>query len=214
MSKSQENVLEKSRVLIEGVNNNDAIKARIAPIYPEERLATGPVLYDSARAALNNQAIEKAEGVAAVKAFNTAKDAVHDHFVTMRNWLRYFFKSDIDMQNAAYLNEDIPGNYAQWDSLVERTFTSVLSSPPLIEKLTLVDITSERIVGWQDDLKNVEQLKLVAEKEDGEAQAASVKKRETMAALKAYCSDLRECLNLFYHGSERQVLEQVGITVK
>lgn len=214
MSRSQESVLEKNRVLIEGVNGSTVIKARIAPVYPEERLATGPVLYETARIALNSQAAEKAEGVAAVKAFNTAKEAVHDHFVTTRNWLRYFFKSDVDMQNVAYLNEEIPTNYAQWDNLVERTFNALVSTPALIEKLAVVDITPEKVAGWQGDLKAVGQLKVVAEKEDGEAQAASVKKQEAMAELAAYCSDLRECLNLFYQGSERQVLEQVGIVVK
>lgn len=214
MSRSQESVLEKNRVLIEGVNGSAEIKARIAAVYPEERLATGPVLYENARIALNSQAAEKAEGVAAVKAFNTAKDEVHDHFVIMRNWLRYFLKLDVDMQNKAYLNEEIPTNYAQWDNLVERTLNGVLSTPALIEKLSMVDITADKVAAWQDDLKAVAQLKVEAEKEDGEAQAASVKKQEAMAELHAYCSDLRECLNLFYPGSDRQVLEQVGIVVK
>ena len=60
----------------------------------------------------------------------------------------------------------------------------------------------------------VDQLRLRAEKEDGEAQQASVTKQETFNELKAYCSDLCECLDLFYHGNERQKLEEVGIVVK
>ncbi|MBK3518740.1 hypothetical protein [Carboxylicivirga marina] len=201
-------------MLIEGVNSNDAIKTRIAPIYTEEKLANGPVLFTNAKLAANHQTKEKAEGTAAVKAFNGAKDELHNNFVRLRHSVRYFFKSDVNMQNMVYLNEDIPGNYAQWSNLIERTLSVVMATPAITEKLSLVNISTDVLTGWQDDLMNIGQLKIVAEKEDGEAQAASVKKRETMAELKAYCSDLRECLNLFYHGSERQVLEQVGITVK
>lgn len=214
MSQSHETQLEKCRVLIEGVNSNDGIKTRIAPVYTEEKLANGPVLFANAKLATNHQAKEKAEGTAAVKAFNVAKDELHNNFVHLRSSIRYFFKADAELQNTVYLNEDIAGNYAKWSNLIERTLSAVLATPAIIDKLALLTISEAVLTGWQDDLKEVEQLKLVAEKEDGEAQASSVKKRETMAELKAYCSDLRECLNLFYHGSERQVLEQVGITVK
>lgn len=214
MKRTHENELEKCRVLIEGVNTNDGIKTRIAAIYTEERLATGSLLFADAKMATNAQAKEKAEGAAATKAFNAAKDELHSNFVRLRNSIRYFYKSNIDLQNEVYLNEEIPGNYAQWSNLMERSLNAILARPVVTDKLSLLDISTDVISAWLDDLLKIGQLKIVAEKEDGEAQAASVKKRETMAELKAYCSDLRECLNLFYHGSERQVLEQVGIVVK
>ncbi|GEM_PF-2806313 len=214
MKRTHESELEKCRVLIDGVNSNDAIKTRIAPLYPEAKLAEGPVLYNSAKEASNVQAKEKAEGMAAVRAFNVAKDNMHENFVRLRQSVRYFNKADVALQNKVYLNEDIPGGYSEWDNLVDRTLDAVLDTPALLEKLELLEMGATVLEGWKAELLTIKQLKNVALKEDGEAQMASDKKRETMADLKAYCKDLRECLNLFYYGSDRQALEQVGIVVK
>lgn len=212
--RTHENELERSRVLIEGVRGDDAMKTRIAPIYPSSRINKGLALYNKAKDATNLQAKEKVEGIASVKAFNTAKDSLHTRFVRLRNSIRYFYKSDMEMQSKTYLNEEIAGNYAQWSNLIERTFAAIADEAELGEKLAMLAITPEEIANWKADLLKIEQLKLIAEKEDGEAQEASVKKRETMAELKAFCSDLRECLKLYYHGSDRQALEKVGIVVK
>jgi hypothetical protein len=78
----------------------------------------------------------------------------------------------------------------------------------------LANLTAEVIAAMQADLITVDDLKLKAEKEDGEAQQATTQKQEYYVEFMAYCSDLRACLDLFYEGSERQKLEVLGIVVK
>ncbi|TAJ08212.1 hypothetical protein DMA11_21355 [Marinilabiliaceae bacterium JC017] len=108
----------------------------------------------------------------------------------------------------------LPANYGQWKALAEITFKAIQGNDDLGQKLTLVGITPEKVAEWLGHISIIEQLRLTAEKEDREAQQTSQKKQEAFSELKNYCSDLRECLNLFYQGSERQKLEEVGIVVK
>ncbi|SMO42251.1 hypothetical protein SAMN06265379_101715 [Saccharicrinis carchari] len=118
------------------------------------------------------------------------------------------------MMDVLQMNKLVPTNYAQWRTLIDLTLSAIETEPAAQEKLTLIEMGPEHITRMKADLARLEQLKLRAEKEDGEAQEATAKKQELFDEFMRYCSDLRECLGLFYQGSERQQLEKVGITVK
>jgi hypothetical protein len=98
--------------------------------------------------------------------------------------------------------------------MVDLTLSELGIQAQVVEKLALLGFTADKIAALQDDVSSLDQLKLTAEKEDGEAQLATAKKNELFDQLMSYCSDLRECLNLFYEGTESQELEKVGIVVK
>ncbi len=89
-----------------------------------------------------------------------------------------------------------------------------MSRDEVLTKINLVGITNEEIASLKTDLDALDELRLTAVKEDGESQIATKNKEASFNELKSYCIDLRECLDLFFDGSERQVLEKVGITVK
>jgi len=214
MKTSHESELERCRILLYGVVQNEAIKGRISAIYTEERLGTGHELYQTAKTASSSQVEEKLQSAAASRLFNELRDEIHEGYVRVRNAARYFFKDDQSVYELLLLDQKIRQRYADWRKDVTHTFKVISQSPALLDKLTLVGFTAEVVSDYLVKAASIDQLRLNAEIEDGEAQEASVKKYETMSDLQAYCADLRECLDLFYHGSERQVLECVGITVK
>ena len=127
---------------------------------------------------------------------------------------RYFFKNDAELSTLLRLNKEIPGNYANWKNLYQETVNTIVQHKAIQEKLTLVGLDSKEIGKTVKQLSKIDNLKIKAEKEDGEAQIATVQKNESHQKLMTYCSDLRACLDLFYEGSERQILEQIGILVR
>jgi hypothetical protein len=214
MNRTNKQRLEDARILIYGVNENASIKERIEPIYTAEKIATGIALYQATYEADKNQTQEKNDSSAASEQFNTAKDNLHTSIVKIRKAIRYFYKSDAALMNKLQLNVSLPTNYAQWRTMVDLTLSELGTQAQVVEKLALLGFTADKIAALQDDVSSLDQLKLTAEKEDGEAQLATAKKNELFDQLMSYCSDLRECLNLFYEGTESQELEKVGIVVK
>ena len=209
-----EKTMEKHRVLIYGVRDNASIKERIALIYSEDRLATGDELYIAAKEAGQNQRLEKLESLEASRIFNETKDEIHEGVIKIRKAARYFYKNDPGTLKLLLADEAVPTNFAQWKQHSFDTLKAVEQNADIQAKFALVELTPEAIAAYLGKIEAVEQLRLDAEKEDGEAQQASQKKQETFDALHAYCVDLRECLDLFYSGPERQKLEEVGIIVK
>ncbi len=214
MKRTFENELEKCRILIYGVKENPTIKERIAAIYTEERLAQGESLFRSAKTAAASQLIEKAEGMEATRRYNEVRDRIHEGLVKVRQAARYLFKKEIRLLRLLQIDQDIPTNYAQWKVMAETTFWAIQSEADVQLKLDMVGLTADSIKEYVDHIDQIDQLRLTAEKEDGEAQQASQHKQEAFDELKSYCIDLRECLDLFYQGTDRQKLEEVGIVVK
>ena len=214
MNRTIEGRLEDGRILVYGVSEDASIKERIAAIYNDEKLTRGTELYQTAYQASKNQTLEKSESSAVTRQFNDLKGTIHNQLVNIRGGIRYFFKTDLALMNKLQMNNEVPTNYAQWRTMIDLTLSVIETQQGVQEKLTLLNISPEQISAMKADLAKLEQLRLNAEKEDGEAQEATVKKQESFDEFMRYCSDLRECLNLFYQGSERQELEKVGITVK
>ncbi len=214
MSDSLEKELERNRILVQGVMDNSEIKERIAPIYPEEKLAQGVELYNAARNAFQTQIIEVGESRTATRAFNNEKDRIHNLLIKIRKTLRYFYKNNLQQEEVLQFNKAVPTNYAEWGDMIRLTVNAIMSRDEVLTKINLVGITNEEIASLKTDLDALDELRLTAVKEDGESQIATKNKEASFNELKSYCIDLRECLDLFFDGSERQVLEKVGITVK
>lgn len=214
MERTYEYFLEKNRILIFGVSGNASIRERIAAIYPAERIAEGEALYEQTRDAFATQKKEKQEGVKATRAFNLKKNELNTNLVSIREGIRYFFKNDLDTQKALLIEAEMPTTYAQWILFAESNLKAILANTDAVAKLSLLGHSEEQLQAYLAGLEEVEALRLVAEKEDGEGQQATVAKQQNYDELMRYCTDLRECLDLFYTGPERQKLEEVGIIVK
>jgi len=214
MSNNFEKDLENYRVLIYGVASNNSIKERIAPIYTEEKLAEGVDLFESTRTIVDKQKVEQAESMAVTRQFNEKVDYVQEQYVRLRKAIRYFCKSDLTLMDKLGLNIPVPKNYPEWHTLVRMTLAGLDNAAWVLDKIVIVGFTAEALIALKQELTEVEQLRLVAEKEDGEAQQATAQKNLLYDQLRHYCYDLKECLDLFYHGTERQKLEEVGIVVK
>ena len=214
MSKQFDQEVEKSRILIYGVSGNTEIKERIAPIYTEERIAHGIELYQNTYNAGKGQTTEQDESKAATRLYNRLKGDVHERFMKTRKVVRYFYKQDAELLTNLKLNDEIPSNFAQWKTLVDITLSAIESRPEVKSKVALFGITEKFIANLKAELPKLDELRINAEKEDGEAQQATDHKNELFVELQSYCSDLRECLGLFFDGNESQKLEQVGIVVK
>ncbi len=214
MSDSLEKELERNRILVQGVMGSSEIKERIAPIYPEEKLAQGVELYTAARNAFHTQVKEVGESRTATRAFNDEKERIHNQVIKIRKTLRYFYKNNLEMEEVLMFNSTVPTNYAQWGDIIRLLVNAIVSHEEVLAKLNLVGISAGEIESLKTDLDTLDELRLIAVKEDGESQIATQNKEASFNELKSYCIDLRECLDLFFEGSERQVLEKVGITVK
>ena len=205
---------EKGRLLIFGVSTDESIKDRIKLIYSAERIEVGKSLYAKSKAAFEAQNTERIESSQATRVYNDSYIMLHDKLIQIRKVGRYFFKNDIELSTLLRLNKDVPTAYPEWKALVDDTVKAIITHEAIQEKLTLAALTPEVITAMQAALITVDELKLKAEKEDGEAQQATTHKQESYIEFMAYCSDLRACLDLFYEGSERQKLEVLGIVVK
>ncbi|MPQ46707.1 hypothetical protein GCQ56_06740 [Marinifilum sp. N1E240] len=214
MKESYLKELEKGRLLVYGVSNDASIKERIALIYPEERIELGKTLYTKTKIAFEVQNTERIESSEATRVFNDSYTTIHDKLIHIRKVGRYFFKNDLELSTLLRLNREVPTAYPEWKALADDTVNAIITHEAIQEKLTLVALTPEVITALQGDLIAVDELKLNAEKEDGEAQQATTKKQEYYGEFMAYCSDLRACLDLFYEGNERQKLEVLGVIVK
>ncbi len=214
MSKSFQKSLEECRILIYGINGNPSIKTKIGAIYPPERMEVGVQLYQTCKAASEKQSIEKIESTQAGRDYRETYDQISEKLLKIRKAGRYFFKINAELSTLLRLNKDVPTNYADWKNLCNETTNTIVQHESIQEKLALVELGPEEITKMAQQLAKIDELKIKAEKEDGEAQVATVQKQESFNELMAYCSDLRACLDLFYEGSERQTLEQVGILVR
>lgn len=214
MPTSMDQKLEKGRILVYGVRNNASIMERIAPVYPEDRLQLGMDLYQAADESFNAQSKEKSEASKAMKDFQNLNDRAYQRLVRIRQVGRYFFKNEIELYTLLNLHIDIPTTFAEYHRIATQTVNAILQHESIQTKMTILDMDTEFMTSYQQELGQLADLKLTAEKEDGEAQKATVAKNEAYNAFMAYCKDLRECLKLFYFGNEAQVLEEVGIIVK
>lgn len=205
-----EKQLEKDRILLYGIMDNSSIKERIAPLYPEQKISEGIDLYQSVKNAVIKQSIEMNESKGASRDFNDLQQALHQLFVKTRKAIRYFYGNDLKTQELLFMNESIPTNYGGWRVLVDQTITVINTIDGLGAKMSVFEINMD---DFSASLLKLDELKSKSEKEDGEAQQATQKKNELFTELQGFCSDLRQCLDLFYDGAERQILEEVGITV-
>ncbi len=214
MKESYLKELEKGRLLVYGVSADESIKERIKLIYPAERIEMGKTIYAKTKTAFGVQNTERIESSQATRVYNDFYTMIYDKLIHIRKVGRYFFKNDLELTTLLRLNKAVPTAYPEWKALADDTVNAIISHESIQEKLTLASLTPEVITTMQTDLSNLDELKLKAEKEDGEAQLATTQKQEYYVEFMAYCSDLRACLDLFYEGSERQKLEKVGIVVK
>lgn len=214
MKESYLKELEKGRLLVYGISGDESIKERIKLIYPAERIEVGKVLYGKTKTAFAVQNTERIESSQATLVYNNSYTVLHDQLIQIRKVGRYFFKNDIELTTLLRLNKDVPTAYPEWKALADDTVNAIITHEVIQEKLSLAALTPEIITALQANLAKLDELKLKAEKEDGEAQQATVQKQEFYVEFMAYCSDLRACLDLFYEGRERQKLEVLGIVVK
>lgn len=214
MKESYLKELEKGRLLVYGISGDQSIKDRIKLIYPAERIEVGKVLYGKTKTAFAVQNTERIESSQATLVYNNSYTMLHDQLIQIRKVGRYFFKNDVELTTLLRLNKDVPTAYPEWKALADDTVNAIITHEVIQEKLSLAALTPEVITALQADLAKLDELKLNAEKEDGEAQQATVQKQEFYVEFMAYCSDLRACLDLFYEGRERQKLEVLGIVVK
>ncbi len=214
MKESYLKELEKGRLLVYGISADESIKERIKLIYPVERIEVGKTLYVKTKTGFDVQNTERIESSQATRVFNDSYTALHEQLIQVRKVGRYFFKNDIELTTLLRLNKEVPTAYPEWKALADDTVNAIITHAAIQEKLTLAALTPEVIAAMQAGLTSVDDLKLKAEKEDGEAQQATTQKQESYVEFMAYCSDLRGCLDLFYDGSERQKLEVLGIVVK
>lgn len=214
MKESYLKELEKGRLLVYGISADESIKQRIQLIYSEERIELGKSLYIKTKTAFELQNTESVESSLATREFNGLYMMLRDKLIRIRKAGRYFFKNDLELTTLLRLNKEVPAAYPEWKALVDDAVNAIITHEAIQEKLTLATLTPEVITVLQADLAQLDELKLKAEKEDGEAQQATAQKQEYYVEFMAYCSDLRACLDLFYEGRERQKLEVLGIVVK
>ncbi len=211
MRNTFENEMERSRLLLYGVDGSTSIKENIKALFPEELLAKAIEVYQLLKKAAEQQSIEAIESKNASNEFNAIKEELHQTLVKTRKGIRYFYKNDLKTQESLNMDKNIPDNYPEWRRLLEDTFSAIQRNEDAISKLSLINIDTENVI---QKLSNLDEIKSKAEKEDGEAQQATVRKTELFTELRNYCSQLKQCLNLIYEGNERQKLEELGITVK
>lgn len=214
MNKSYDNELEKGRILVFGVSENDEMKQRISALYSEERITQGINLYEATRYAFESKNIEYIESSNANRKFSETQIHIHDTLIHIRRAGRYLFSKEDELATLLRLNKSVPTLYSAWKSFAQETISAILTHEAIQQKLSLVELGPEAIAELNSDILKIDDLKLIAEKEDGEAQMATQEKEERFREFMVYCADLRECLNLFYRGTERQKLEKVGVVVK
>ncbi len=214
MKRTYETELEKGRSLVHGVYNDKDIKERIKPVYTEERLERGIELHQKAKEAFSVRYKEFNESVLAHQRFAELKELLHIELMKLRKFGRQLFKNEPFSYKQLMLDKNVPGSYQKWRIFIEDTLRELVNNLHLANKYKLVGISVDEIRQMLNELVQLDELKASSEKEIGDSHEANASSVKAFKEFIHYCSDLRECLNLFFDDKERHKLEKMDCIAK
>ena len=93
-------------------------------------------------------------------------------------------------------------------------YTNVKNKPHILEKVSLFDITPERMQAKLDSIEHLEDTSKRHSRLKGKCQSLCQKRDNKLAELKRFMKTLKTVLRFVFPANERQKLERLGISVR
>jgi hypothetical protein len=179
--------------------------------YDTERIAEGTVLLQQAQQLNIKQEKEYGEQYSATTVLDNAIDEFNDStYMPHIRLARKLFASDNGILSMLDVNGRRRWRYEEYISQARTFYYNALSTPQVLSKFSLVNITTETLQAGLDQLANLDLLRAAQKKESGEAQQATDDRDRAM-------DEINEWMSLYYTvakialADKPQLLEKLGV---
>lgn len=217
MGKNQpiSDMMEDCRIKIWNASGDEIISTRLEPFgYTAEKWEEAKALYNTAKAAINENEKEHSEWRNASNAFSAAKKQTRKDFIKIRQYLKFYYPADSSGANLLNLYSDNFSRYADFVQSATAFYAQLLAFDEALTKLTPFGYSKKSIQQLADDVDQLNVLKENREKESGDAQFATKQRNEKIDQLDDFCNELTRLCKLVFQDDEAQYLEKLGIIVR
>ena len=179
--------------------------------YDTERIAEGTVLLQQAQQLNIKQEKEYGEQYSATTVLDNAIDEFNNStYMPHIRLARKLFASDNGILSMLDVNGRRRWRYEEYISQARTFYNNALSTPQVLSKFAMVNITTETLQAGLDQLANLDLLRAAQKKESGEAQQATDDRDRAM-------DEINEWMSLYYTvakialADKPQLLEKLGV---
>lgn len=179
--------------------------------YDTERIAEGTVLLQQAQQLNIKQEKEYGEQYSATTVLDNAIDEFNDStYMPHIRLARKLFATDNGILSMLDVNGRRRWRYEEYISQARTFYNNALSTPQVLSKFAMVNITTETLQASLDQLNNLDLLRAAQKKESGEAQQATDDRDRAM-------DEINEWMSLYYTvakialADKPQLLEKLGV---
>ncbi|KOH43876.1 hypothetical protein [Sunxiuqinia dokdonensis] len=179
--------------------------------YDTERIAEGTVLLQQAQQLNIKQEKEYGEQYSATTVLDNAIDEFNDStYMPHIRLARKLFATDNGILSMLDVNGRRRWRYEEYISQARTFYNNALSTPQVLSKFAMVNITTETLQASLDQLNNLDLLRAAQKNESGEAQQATDDRDRAM-------DEINEWMSLYYTvakialADKPQLLEKLGV---
>lgn len=213
-TRSQTEILEITRIALENVETNPAIKPLMEALgYNTTKIDEGKALLATARNLYNkNQELEDAKNKA-YQAFENQRKTIDSIYSVDRKKAKIVFKNDAVIFKELGLKGSLTRTYVKWLETVNLFYNTLNAQPDVLAKLATLQINAQHITEQLTALNQLENLRAAYILAKGNAQNATKTKNIAFKELENWMSDFYAIARIALEG-EPQLLESLGKFVK
>jgi hypothetical protein len=208
---TMEDRLLAAKVAITNALADDEIKERLALLgYNEERLNAGNELLTKTEAQYQDQKDEYSEQFQASENMQQEWARIKISFRMYTTLARFLFRKDPTKMNTLGLSQGQAFKISDWILQARQFYNNAINDTEIQAKMAEYSVTSDRLQTALQEVVKLEEMKIIQEKEKGEAQRATQKRDELFAQLDEYMYGLIQIARVVLYDKE-QLLEKMGI---
>ena len=123
---------------------------------------------------------------------------------------RFLFRKDPTKMNTLGLSQGQAFKISDWILQARQFYNNAINDTEIQAKMAEYSVTSDRLQTALQEVVKLEEMKIIQEKEKGEAQRATQKRDELFAQLDEYMYGLIQIARVVLYDKE-QLLEKMGI---
>lgn len=213
-TRAQIEILEASRIALENVETNPAIKPLMEALgYNTPKIEEGKTLLNAAKTLYNqNQELDDVKNKA-YQTFEDQRKTISTIYSTDRKKAKIIFKTDAVIFKELGLKGSLPRTYVKWLETVNLFYNTLNAQPTVLAKLATLLITQEHIAEQLAAINTLEEVRAAYIQTKGNSQNATKTKNIAFTKLEKYMSDFYAVARIALEG-EPQLLESLGKLVR
>lgn len=211
---SDADTLELYRVALENATNQPEIAALMAELgYNAATIAAGKQLLTQTRAAFDANKTEVNQSSAAHAAFIAKKDEIEETYSLHRKKAKVAFRTDPVLLKQLNLDGAVPKAHIKWVETMKALYAGSDLTGVLQAKLAALKVTPADFQAALQAIAEMENLRAVYLKEEGESQEATKAKDEALAKMDEWMSEFYAVARIALE-DKPQLLETLGKVVR